>query len=136
MVAALLPSAGEVVAVWEAVLAEMKPAVRSRFASARVVAVDSAVVLAVDNPYLQADCETRRRDAEAALAARFGRPVPLRITVGPGTGPASRSTTAVAFASGPEEEHLDLTQLVDGPPATSDPHERLRQAFPGSEEVR
>ncbi len=130
--AALLPSAGEVAAVWEAVLADMKPAVRSRFATARVVAVDSAVVVAVDNPYLQADCEARRGDAEAALAARFGRPVPLRVTVdtGPTRAPAASSATAST-----DDEHVDLSQLVDAPPATSDPTERLLQAFPGAEEV-
>jgi len=123
----MLPSAGEVAAAWEAVLAEMKPAVRSRFATARMVAVDSAVVVAVDNPFLQADCEARRGDAEAALAARFGRPVPLRVTVG-------ADPTRVPAASS-DEEHVDLSQLVDAPPATSDPTERLLQAFPGAEEV-
>ena len=136
--AALLPSAGEVAAAWEGVLAEMKPAVRSRFATARVVAVDSAVVVAVDNPYLQADCEARRGDAEAALAHHFGRLVPLRVTVGagptrtPAASPASSASSAIAST---EEEHVDLSQLVDAPPATSDPTERLLQAFPGAEEV-
>jgi len=130
MTAALLPSAGEVAAAWEAVLAGMKPAVRSRFATARVVAVDTAVVVAVDNPYLQADCETRRGDAETALAARFGRPVPLRITVGAGPARAPAASPAPT-----EEEHVDLSQLVDAPPSPSDPTERLLQAFPGAEEV-
>ncbi|CAA9221198.1 MAG: DNA polymerase III subunits gamma and tau [uncultured Acidimicrobiales bacterium] len=128
--AALLPSAGEVAAAWEAVLADVKPAVRSRFGSAQVVAVDTAVVVAVDNVYLQADCEARRRDVETALANRFGRPVPVRITVGTGTTATPRRAAPPA-----EEEHVDLTQLVDAPPATLDPHERLRQAFPGAEEV-
>ena len=131
MAAALLPSAGEVASAWDAVLAEMKPSVRSRFASARVVAVDTAVVLTVDNAYLLADCETRRPDAEAALAARFGRPVPVRLTLS-GATPLSRTTAA---SSATEEEHVDLTQLVDAPPPTTDPHERLRKAFPGAEEV-
>ncbi len=129
--AALLPSAGEVVAAWEAVLAEVKPAVRSRFSSAHVVAVDTAVVVAVDNVYLQADCEARRRDVEAALAHRFGRAVPVRVVVGAGPGAAPRPPAPTG-----DEEHVDLTQLVDGPPAAFDPHERLRQAFPGAEEVQ
>jgi len=128
--AALLPSAGEVAAAWEAVLAEVKPAVRSRFGSAEVVAVDSAVVVAVDNVYLQADCEARRHEVEAALAHHFGRPVPVRVTVGGGPPVTSRPAAPPA-----EEEHVDLTQLVDAPPTTLDPHERLRQAFPGAEEV-
>ncbi|MEJ7763998.1 MAG: hypothetical protein WKF86_00720 [Acidimicrobiales bacterium] len=128
--AALLPSAGEVAAAWEAVLAEVKPAVRSRFGSAQVVAVDTAVVVAVDNAYLQADCDNRRGEVEAALANRFGRPVPVRVTVG--AGPAARPAPT---SRGTEDEHVDLTQLVDGPPASLDPHERLRQAFPGAEEV-
>ncbi len=132
MAAALLPSAGEVAAAWDSVLSEMKPGARSRFASAQVVAVDSAVVVAVDSAHLQAACEARRADAEAALAARFGRPVPLRVTIGTiGAGPANASGPAAST----DEEHVDLTQLVDAPPTTSDPHERLRQAFPGAEEV-
>ena len=45
-------------------LASVKPAVRSRFTTARVVAVDSAVVLAVENRFLQADCESRRGEID------------------------------------------------------------------------
>jgi hypothetical protein len=131
-VSALLPSAGEVAAAWEGVLAQVKPAVRSRFASARVVAVDSALVLAVENRFLQADCEARRGEVEAALTARFGRPVPIRITIGSATAEAP----APPSGHGPEEEQIDLAQLVDAPPgAAVDPHERLKQAFPGTEEV-
>jgi len=134
VVSALLPSAGEVVVAWEAVLAQVKPAVRSRFATARVVAVDSALVLAVDNRFLQADCEARRSEVEAALATRFGRPVPVRITVGPGAeAPAAPPRRGDGRA---EDEQIDLSQLVDAPPADAiDPHDRLKQAFPGTEEV-
>ena len=129
---ALLPSAGEVAAAWEAVLAQVKPAVRSRFATAKVVAVDSAVVVAVENRFLQKDCEDRRGDVEAALAARFGRAVPVRVVIGAGGPPA---TTPAVDPRG-EEEQIDLTQLVDAPPSAAiDHHERLRQAFPGIEEV-
>ncbi len=128
---AMLPSAGEVAAAWEAVLAQLKPAVRSRFGSARVTAVDSAVVLAVENRFLQADCEARRPDVEGALAARFGRPVPLRLIVDAGAGHApARPGTSPA-----EEEQIDITQLVDAPPAdTINVHDRLLQAFPGAEQ--
>jgi hypothetical protein len=35
-----------------------------------------------------------------------------------------------------DDEQIDLSQLVDAPPAAAiDPHERLKQAFPGTEEV-
>ena len=129
----MLPSAGEVAAAWESVLSQVKPAVRSRFATARVIAVDTALVLAVENRFLQADCEARRGEVEAALAARFGRPVPVRITVGPDSaGPAAPRTGT----GRPDEEHIDLSQLVDAPPGDAiDPSERLKQAFPGAEEV-
>jgi DNA polymerase-3 subunit gamma/tau len=128
---ALLPSAGEVAAAWESVLAAVKPAVRSRFSTARVVAVDSAVVIAVENRFLQADCEARRGEVEAALATRFGRPVPVRVTVGSAPNEPARPRDAQA-----EEDQIDLGQLVDAPPAAAiDPSERLMQAFPGTEEV-
>ena len=128
---ALLPSAGEVAAAWEGVLATVKPAVRSRFSTARVVAVDSAVVVAVENRFLQADCEARRGEIEAALAARFGRPVPVRVTVGAAPTEPARPRDVQA-----EEDQIDLAQLVDAPPAAAiDPSERLMQAFPGTEEV-
>jgi len=128
-----LPSVAEVGAAWDEVRSRLRPAARSRFANARVAAVDKAVVLAVENRFLQADCETRRAEVEAALAARFGRPVPVRLTVGPDTTQAASSRATPAQA---EEEQIDLSQLVEVPPGDSiDPHERLKQAFPGAEEV-
>jgi hypothetical protein len=130
---ALLPSAGEVAAAWEGALAQVKRRTAAAFATARVVAVDSAVVVAVENRFLQADCEARRGEVEAALAAHFGRPVPVRITVGPDPADAPKPE---APSRRREEEHIDITQLVDAPAGDAiDPHERLKQAFPGAEEV-
>ncbi|HVL03404.1 MAG TPA: hypothetical protein VM386_03090, partial [Acidimicrobiales bacterium] len=77
-------------------------------------------------------CEARRRDVEAALAAFYGRPVPLRVIVDP--------STAVQVADGgapaaPANEQVDLDELEDAPPERRSGFDRLTEAFPGSEVV-
>ena len=73
-------------------------------------------------------CEERRADVEAALAAHFGRPVPLRLVVDDQASPQP----------GPPEvgdEDVDLHGLQDAPAAITSAAERVKQAFPGAQEV-
>jgi hypothetical protein len=129
----MLPSAGEVRLAWDGVLGHVKHRTAAAFRSVEVVAVDSAVVLTVENRFLLQDCESRRDEVETALATHFGRPIPVRLIVKPETGDTPPARAAQVQ---PDEEHVDLTQLVDAPPGDAiDPHERLKQAFPGAEEV-
>jgi hypothetical protein len=81
---------------------------------------------------MRAKCETRRGDAEGALAAHFGRPVPLRLVVD--TSPAAQ----VADGGAPGvtlPESVDLDDLRDVPDDPRTNLDRLTEAFPGAEVV-
>ncbi len=70
-------------------------------------------------------------DVESALAAHFGKPVRLQLTVDSGAIPGEPSDGA----SGPEEEYTidDLSELADATDVADIPIEqRILQAFPGS----
>jgi hypothetical protein len=119
---------------------------RSRFASGRFLSVDAGVaVYAVADKHMISRCEEVRGDAESALAARFGCPVPLRLVLDPG-GPATDGPGRVADGSASEPPtdmgessypyDLDeLEELEDAGPAVTSPEQRLLEAFPGAEEV-
>ena len=79
--------------------------------------------------------ETRRRverirgDVEQALAAEFGRAVPLRLVV--------ESDAVAPSPSDPvDEPAVDLSDLRDAPPAAlTSPIDHVMQAFEGAEVV-
>ena len=110
------------------------------FASGRFLGVeDGAAVFAVPDKHLLARCEEIRADAEAALAARFGRPVPLRLVLDPG-GPArcerrGRPGPPPTTSTSRPPDDFDLDDLEDAGPAVTSPEQRLLEAFPGAEEV-
>jgi hypothetical protein len=87
-------------------------------------------------------CEEVRADTEEALAARFGRPVPIRLVLDPG-GPAIEppggGPTAPALAAPPDlrdsPAEYNLDEMEDAGPAVTSPEQRLLEAFPGAEEV-
>ena len=84
---------------------------------------------------LLARAEANRAEVEAALAAHFGRSVPLRLVLddaGPvGAGVGARRPSQ----SMDDPTTIDLDDLVDAPPAVLSPEQRLLEAFPGAEEV-
>jgi hypothetical protein len=87
---------------------------------------------------------------ESALAAHFGRPVPVRLVLDepgwgatglPGAVGAAGATGAAgappAPAAFPEDpDGIDFDDLIDAPAAILSPEQRLLQAFPGAEEVQ
>jgi hypothetical protein len=74
-------------------------------------------------------CERIRTDVEQALAAEFGRAVPLRLVVEPDA-PAPASSDPI------DEPAVDLTELRDAPAAgLSSPIDHVMQAFEGAEVV-
>jgi hypothetical protein len=97
----------------------------------RFVGVDaSAAVFAVPDQGLLTRAEPNRAEVEAALAAHFGRPVPLRLVLD--------EPARVATPAGPPADDLggiDLHELQDAPAAVVSPEQRLLEAFPGAEEV-
>ena len=129
------PSRDELTKAWgDGVLASLPGRAKSRYASGRFVAVEGgAAVFAIPNEHWLARCREVQPDVEAALAARFGRPVPLRLVLDDQSpGPVVPGTPG----GEPTDEPADEPVPWDGPaPALASPEERLKQAFPGAEEV-
>jgi DNA polymerase-3 subunit gamma/tau len=164
---ATLPSRDELVQVWgDGLLAGLPNRARARFRVGRFLDVDAgSAVFALPNETHRSYCEEVRLEVEAALGARFGTAVPIRLVVddeseeGPGTtrpARAPRSSPPVSVgterASGPAGVAgiADGAGIAEGPdlldpavlaaetePAGAGltPQERLKQAFPGAQEV-
>jgi hypothetical protein len=76
-------------------------------------------------------CEELRGDVETALAAEFGRPVPVRLAVDDGGPPPAAGT-----APPPEpDDEVDLTDLRDAPAAVPSGIDHVKLAFPGAQLV-
>jgi DNA polymerase-3 subunit gamma/tau len=127
-----LPSREALTIAWgDTILPGLRPGVKVYLSGGRFLGVDaSAAIFAVPDKGLLARAEPNRAEVEAALAAHFGRAVPLRLVLDePGT---------LATPSGPPAEDLagiDLHDLQDAPAAVVSPEQRLLEAFPGAEEV-
>jgi DNA polymerase-3 subunit gamma/tau len=144
------------VELWgDSLLASLPNRARARFRVGRFIAVhDGTAVFALPNETHRSYCEEVRLDVEAALGDHFGVLVPLLLVVDEDqdsdvrSRPAPPSAAAgrgAAAAPDPAVEHdegqhdlLDPavlaaeTQLAG---AGLTPEERLKQAFPGAEEV-
>jgi hypothetical protein len=96
----------------------------------------SSATFALPNQQQIAKCETYRAEVEAALAAQFHRPVPLRLVLDDGSGPTPDAADAppVSHAAVPAEEDIDIAELVDAPPGGMPTGiDRLTEAFPGAQ---
>jgi DNA polymerase III subunit gamma/tau len=133
---ASLPSREALTLAWgDYVLPKLRPAVKIYLSTGRFVGVDeSAAIYAVPDSGLLARAEPNRSEVEAALAAHFGSPVPLRLVLdaaasppGPPQGPADEVSE--------EPGDYNLDDLRDAPAAVASPEQRLLEAFPGAEEV-
>ncbi len=126
-----LPSRDELTQAWgDRILGALRPGVRVYFAPGRFVATDdTSAVFALPDQGLLSRAQHVRPEAEAALAAAFGRRVPLRLVVDDGAVPVT--------AGGPPDDpdDYDFETLQDAGPAVVSPEQRLLQAFPGAEEV-
>ncbi len=121
------PGAADLQAAWPAVLDGMKAVAKGMFRDGRFdVDATSAVLTVPKGPPVQL-LEARRPELEQALAAHFGRPVPVRIVV-------DAVAAAPPAAVPDEEEPIDVHELEDAPAAGSGV-ERLAEAFPGAELV-
>ena len=83
------PSREELTIAWgDSILPGLRPGVKVYLSSGRFVGVDDAgAIYAVPDRGLLARAEANRAEVEAALAAYFGRPVPLRLVLDePGAG--------------------------------------------------
>nr|MDQ2728086.1 hypothetical protein [Actinomycetota bacterium] len=129
-----LPSRDELTQAWgDRILSGLRPGVRVYFAPGRFVAVeDATAVFALPDKGLLSRAQPVRAEAEEALAAVFGRSVPLRLVVDDGAVPATSSPPP----DRPDDpDDYDFETLQDAGSAVVSPEQRLLQAFPGAEEV-
>ena len=131
-----LPTREELTIAWgDSILAGLRPGVKVYLSSGRFTGVDEAgAVYAVPDKGLLTRAATNRTEVEAALAAYFGRPIPVRLVLDDAAGSASILTSSPAAA--PEDPAaIDLDDLIDAPGGVLSPEQRLLKAFPGAEEV-
>jgi DNA polymerase III subunit gamma/tau len=137
-----LPTRDELTLAWgDHVLEDLPGAAKALYRMGRFVDGDGrSAVFALPNAPHRDHCEKKRPDVEAALAAHFGRPVPLRLVTdaevgGPGAGVdlgAAQDPGSTSPGTGDEEDVGDVASLEDAPDASTGV-ERLAQAFPGAE---
>lgn len=148
-----MPTLDELTAAMTDVVApRLKGMSKAIYAGGRVAAVtDGRLVFALNNAPTRERAERGQAEVEAALAAHFGRPIPVTLVEESDVARATRSgssTTSAASAevapstnppavapapSGPEEDHLvDLSLLEDAPDSAVSGLDRVVQAFPGA----
>ncbi|MDQ3147965.1 MAG: hypothetical protein M3R01_13740, partial [Actinomycetota bacterium] len=112
------------------VLSALRPRAKGLYAGGRFVEVDGVVAFALPSEALQRKAEVMRTEVEAALAAHFGRAVPIRVIVDAPAAAPKEPAVAVDDGAG-----VDLADLRDAPDAGRTGLDRLTQAFPGAEIV-
>jgi hypothetical protein len=115
----------------DTILPGLRPGVKVYVSAGRFVGVDDlAAIFAVPDKGLLMRAEPNRAEVEAAVAAHFGRPVPLRLVLDEPNAPGARSEPPPDDLS-----IMDFEDLADAPVAVVSPEQRLLEAFPGAEEV-
>ncbi|MDQ1370124.1 MAG: polymerase subunit gamma/tau, partial [Acidimicrobiaceae bacterium] len=130
---AVLPTREELTKAWgDGVLRGLSGKAKAYLQSGRFVSVGAeGAVFALPNQQWLTRSLDARGEAEAALAARFGRPVPLKLIVEP----VAAASAEGAPEPADEAEYVDLDHLTDAEVAVISPEQRLMDAFPGAEEV-
>ena len=126
-----LPTRDQLTLVWpDHVLPRLKGMAKARFAAGRFIEGDgTAAVLALPNGPHRDACEPLRPQVEEALAAHFGRRVPVQLVV---DGAAPGADGGPPDPDAALEERYDPSELVDAPEEGANPIERVAQAFPGA----
>ncbi|MDP7118319.1 MAG: DNA polymerase III subunit gamma/tau [Acidimicrobiales bacterium] len=133
-----LPTRDDLVLAWGEDLMDMLPKkARARFSAARFVAVqDGSAVMALPNEPHRRRCAELVAEVESALAARFGVPVPVTLTVDDTQVPPGRRASPAKPVSGGSadvsDEAIDPDELVDADESDGSAVEKLTQAFPGA----
>jgi hypothetical protein len=133
--AAPLPSRDELTLAWgDTVLLSLSPRANSRFRVGRFVEPEGGrATFALPNAIHRDRCEEVRVDVEQALAAHFGRPVPLRLITEDPPGTAGSPAIPGGAPPPPDDESIDLDDLQDAPPAeVRSPLDHVLSAFEGA----
>jgi DNA polymerase-3 subunit gamma/tau len=139
-----LPSRDQLTKAWgDSVLAQLPRPAQVYLASGRFTEVsEGAATYALQGSGMLSRALAFQAEAEKALAAHFGRPVPLRLVVDEGPSapkePPPRRPGAAAMTGGADDEgeeavyDLDrLGELADAPPPVP-VEQRILEAFPGA----
>jgi len=133
-----LPSRDELTLAWgDTILGGLSNKAKPRYSAGRWLSVDDAAVFGFPNPHYVSRAEEVRDEVEAALAAHFGRAVPVRVVIDadaeapqtPGGAPSEATRELEA------EADIDLAELTDASDVASSGVERLLKEFPGAELV-
>ena len=130
-VAGDLPTRDELTLAWgDRVLDQLPAKAKALYKSGRFIEVDgTAAVYGLPNKVHMQRCERVQGDVEAALAAEFGRSVPLRLVV-------DDVSTAPPPEPAEEDVTIDVEELRDATPAAvASPIDHVMQAFEGAEVV-
>jgi hypothetical protein len=122
----------------DTVLAALPGRAKSRFAGGRFVTVDGAAAhFGLPNKVHAARCEEVKPEVEAALAAHFGRPVPLVIVVDEDAPPPPGGARPRPSAESVDDDHesIDLAELTDADDSALSSIDRIAEVFPGVEVV-
>jgi hypothetical protein len=119
------------------ILPTLSQTAKVRFGPGRFVGVDGGAALyGFPNAHYVGRGEAVRVEVEGALAQHFGMAVPIRIVIDehaepPPTPGAVRPTSPPA--SSPDDEAIDLTDLVDATDVAETGVDRVTAVFPGAE---
>jgi DNA polymerase-3 subunit gamma/tau len=130
-----LPSRDELTLAWgDTVLLSLSPRAKSRFRVGRFTEPEGGrATFALPNAIHRDRCEEVRVDVEQALAAHFGRPVPLRLITEDPPGTAGSPAVAGGAPPPPDDESIDLDDLQDAPPAeVRSPLDQVLSTFEGA----
>ncbi|MCU4186149.1 DNA polymerase III subunit gamma/tau [Acidiferrimicrobium sp. IK] len=134
-----LPTRDQLTKAWgDTVLPALPARVKAYLSQGRFVAVEDAVaVFALPDQGLLSRAAAVQGDAEAALAAHFARPVPLRLVLDDGAAPARPDGPPPEPQGSADDDFssYDIDDLEDAGPGVVSPEQRLLEAFPGAEEV-
>jgi DNA polymerase-3 subunit gamma/tau len=125
------PSRDELTAAWaDVLLPRLSPKTRAIYAAGRWVdgPADGAA-FALPNEVHRGRAEKHRADVETTLAEHFGGRLALTLVVDEG------QITGTPAPAAHDDDVIDPGELSDAPPGLTSPEDRLKQAFPGAEEV-
>jgi len=133
---------GELEAAWQSLLESTSGKVRSRFSAGHFMETSAdTVMFGLPNPVHRDRCEEIRSEVDDALAATFGRPIPLKLVVDETdpepdffTPPPSGGAVAVdEIDDGTrEEDTVDIHSLVDATDDIPSAADRVMSTFDGS----
>jgi DNA polymerase-3 subunit gamma/tau len=134
-----MPSRDDLTKAWgDSVLKQLPQRAKARFAPGRFVRVEGDTVeFALPNAIHRDRCDEVRGDVEAALSTHFGTAIRLQLVVDDGraaAAPPPAEGVEPAEAEVEDMEPFEPGELTEGPAVTS-VEDRLKEAFPGAEEV-